>query len=304
MTKKTFKNLTWYHIEEPHTEKTISFLKKKFKFHKLDLEDCLSENERPKIDEYKDYLFIILHFPVYNKKTRRVGTSELKMFVGQNYVVSLYDKDLTPMQNFFNSCSKKAVKEEVMGQGSGYLLYKIIQACYDYCLPITDKSSRNIRLIEKNLFDDDYGNQNILNEILIVKRNVINLTRILSPQASILIKLEMKNKKFLTDSLEVYFDDIKDTSDKLRDNLILNREVIDALQSTHESLISYRTNKVMKMLTVFSVIMLPLTFLTGLWGMNVHLPFADDPEAFWFIAVIMIIIMTGMLSFFKSKKWL
>jgi len=303
MSKKKFENLTWYNIEEPDN-KAIFYLKKKFKFHELDLEDCLSENERPKLDDYSNYVFIILHFPVYISKTKRVVTTELKIFVGQNYIVTLHEGDLKALNDLYKLCGKTKSKTEYMGQGSGYLLYEIITACYNYCFPLVDKTSRNIRLVEKDLFLSDDNQQGILQQILIVKRNIINISRILLPQSNILTKLEAKNKKFLPENLEVYFDDIKDTSDKIKDILILNREVINVLHGIHESLISERTNRVMKLLTVFSVIMLPLTFLTGLWGMNVELPFADNPLAFWAVGTIMTALMGFMVIVFKIKKWI
>jgi magnesium transporter len=219
-------------------------------------------------------------------------------------MVTLHDGDLKALNDLYNKCSKSSSKTEYMGQGSGYLLYEIIAACYEYCFPLVDKTSRNIRLVEKDLFISEDDQKEILEKILIIKRNIINISRILMPQSNILTKLEAKNKKFLPENLEVYFDDIKDTSDKIKDILILNREVINVLHGIHESLISERTNRVMKLLTVFSVIMLPLTFLTGLWGMNVELPFAANPLAFWAIGIIMSGIMFFMIIVFKIKKWI
>lgn len=297
-----FKNIQWLNIARPD-EGTITELEKKFKFHHLDLEDCLSQSQRPKIDEYEKYLFIVLDFPAYHPKTKRITVSEIKIFIGQNYMVTLHEGHDRLNKIFANLQKNLKMKKQFMGQGTGYLLYELVSELFDDCFPILNKITVAINELEEDIFEHEEHND-MLNEILVIKKDIINFRRMIIPQRSVVAQLEHKNKKFLPDSLEVYFDDIVDKIEKLWSSLENLKELIESLQDTNESVISHNTNKVMKTLTIFSVVMLPLTVVTGFYGMNVGLPYANNPAAVNGITAIMAGIVIAMLLFFKIKKWL
>lgn len=285
----------------------MAYLKRHYKFHHLDLEDCLSEIQRPKIDDYENYLFIVLHIPVRSRRMRgrkQVQNSELNIFIGPGFVITLHEDNPT-IKKVFNECKKrKKVKENYLSKGAGYFLYMIIDDLFESGFPMIDDLSRGLNELELEVFDPDYSKDR-LKEILLLKKDIINFRRMIMPQRTIIAQLEHKNKKFLPENLNYYFDDTVDKVEKIWNNLENLKELVAALQETNESIISHNTNNVIKILTIFSVIMLPLTFITGFYGMNVDgLPFAHNPASVWIIAGIFFIVVLIMLAYFRYRKWI
>lgn len=300
--KFTDKDLTWVSINRP-TEKTVDHLKRNYKFHPLDLDDCISEIQRPKIDDYDDYLFMVLHIPVKSGRKRQIRTSDIKIFIGQKFLITLHDDDPTIKEIFDDCKKKKKSKEDYMGKGQGYLLYMIIDDLFESGFPLLDSLAKSVDDIEKEVFDSDHSRDR-LKDILFLKKDLINFRRIIMPQRAIVAQLEHKNKKFLPDNLDVYFDDVVDKIEKIWSNLENLQELVASLQETNESIISHNTNNVIKILTVFSVIMLPLTFITGFYGMNINgLPFAQHQGSVLYIAGILMFVVFAMIGYFKYKKW-
>ncbi len=294
--------ITWIDITNP-TEKDTAKLEKKYKFHELDLEDCLSENQRSKIDEYDDYLFIVMHFPHYDKRRKRIVTEEIDCFIGQDYLITLHDGGLKTMDRLLAKCKKKDYSKEYMDQGTGYFLYIMIRELFDDSFPLVDDMERSVTAIERDLFEED-TERDMVRDILWLKKDVINFRRIISPQRAVIAQLEHKNKKFLPGNLEVYFDDVVDKIEKIWSNLENLKELTETLQDTNEVLISHQTNKIIKILTVFSVVLLPLTLITGFFGMNVPLPYSQGSLASIWITIGMFVIVLVMMVFFKWRRWL
>lgn len=294
--------MTWVDIINS-TEKETAVLKDKYDFHELDLEDCLSENQRSKIDEYDDYLFIVFHFPCFDKRRRRIVIEEIDCFVGANYVITLHDGRLKTMERLLEECRKKDYASEYMNQGTGYFLYILIRELFNDCFPLVDEMERSVTAIERDLFEGDAA-KDMVRDILWLKKDVINFRRIISPQRAVIAQLEHKNKKFLPEDLEVYFDDVVDKIEKIWSNLENLKELAETIQDTNEILVSHQTNKVIKILTVFSVILLPLTLITGFFGMNVALPYDESAFASLGITGLMFGIVSLMLVVFKLKRWL
>ena len=296
----------WLNLVNPSEEEILS-LKKKYRFHALDLEDCLSESHRSKIDEYEKYLFIILQFPYYNRRTRHIATEQVNIFIGQNYLITIHDGHLDELNKIFEKCKKSPkAKSKFFGESMGYLLYSVISNLFSSSFSITDKIQVNLKQIEQAIFETSHVKDQLF-DIMVTKKNIITLRKILLPQRTVIAALEHKQKKFLPEHLEIYFDDVVDQIEKLWNILETHKEVIESLEDTNESLLSHKINNTMRTLTVFSVIMLPLTFLTGLFGMNVQLPFGQamaNIEHFWEIIVSMVIIVVLMFGIFKWNKWL
>jgi magnesium transporter len=303
VSKTKLEGITWVNIEFPQL-KTMESLARKYKFHHLDIEDCFSEIQRPKIDEYDNYLFIVLHLPTEAGRGRRIVQGEINVFIGQDFFITV-SKGNKALREIFENCKKKkSVKEELMGNGTGYLLYKMLDDLFSDCFPMMDRISKDMNDMEKSAFDIK-NQKDMLGDILVLKKDLINFRRIIVPQRALIAQLEHKNKKFLPGKLEVYFDDVVDKIEKIWNNLENLKELVESLQDTNESLISHNINNVMKVLTIFSVIMLPLTFVTGLYGMNLgDLPFAGSAVSFPIVSGIMLGIVGIMLAFFKYKKWL
>ena len=191
-----------------------------------------------------------------------------------------------------------------MEKGPGYFLYMIINDLFASGLPLLDDLNQQLEELEKDVFDHDYSKDR-LKDILLLKKDIINFRRIIMPERSIIAQLEHKNKKFLPENLDVYFDDIVDMIEKMWNNLENLQELVDSLQETNESIISHNTNNVIKVLTIFSVIMLPLTLITGFYGMNLKgLPFESYGHPVAAVSGILLSIVIMMIGYFKYKKWL
>lgn len=302
------KKSKWINITQP-TQEQLAELARKYRFHELDIEDCVQETERPKIDEYDKYLFIILQFPVYNSAHHRFDTEQLNVFIGQDYLITIHNGKFKVLNEIADECrSSLKSRRTFFGDksGTGYLFYEILSALFNAIFPITDRMQASIKRIEAQIFDSERAKDELFN-IMILKKNVITLRKILLPQRSVVASLEHKQKRFLPEDLVIYFDDIVDQIESLWNILATQKEMIESLEDTNESLLSHNINLTMRTLTVFSAIMLPLTFLTGLFGMNVRLPFVaslERAEHFWYIIAIMITVAFTLFAVFKWKKWL
>ncbi len=302
LTKIEYDRLIWINIERPTVEDINSF-QDRFSFHPLALEDCLSRIERPKIDEYENHLFIVMHFPIFDSARRVSRPAEVDFFIGRSYLITVHDGILKPLNNFYLDCQEnETTRVRYMSRGASTLLHTIIDRLVDYIFPILYKVDSQISQIEDEIFEAD--TRTLVQEISLVRRDIIALRRIIRPQIAIISNLEQKDRPFIREELDEYFGDILDHIYKVRDILDENYEVIADLSATTDSLLSHRINEVMRILTVISVIMLPLTLISGILGMNVRLPFQNYPYAFAGTMFLMMFIFLGMLLFFRHRNWL
>jgi magnesium transporter len=295
--------LTWIHIDAPTTEEA-TLLADRFGWHPLDIEDVLSKRQRPKIDEYADegYLFVVLHFPVYDKTIQRLNAGELDAFIGQDYLVTLPAVELLPVTRLFRRCEEDdELRAQLFSKGSGRLLYEVLDDLFDYCFPILDKIGHKLDSLEDALFEERA--EDVVRDISNVKQEIISYRKIIKPERSTLRLLERRVERFLPEELELYFDDIVDASERIWDMLDNYKEVVEALEDTNESVISHRQNRILLVLTLVSVILLPLTLITGLFGMNVRFPGFDTARAFWIICGAMVAITVSLIAFFRAKRW-
>ena len=296
--------LRWVNIEQPGALER-AWLQEHFEFHPLDFEDVLSRNQRPKIDKYDDYLFIVLHFPVFDSGVGRLGTGELDIFVGPGFLITLPNQPLQPVEYLFERCrQKEELREQIFGRGSGYLLYRIVDDGFDYCFPMLRKIGNKLDQLEEEIFEG--RSEEIVRDISNVKQEIINFRKVIRPQRPVLRDLEQVKDRYLAAEidLEIYFDDIVDAHERIWDMLENYKEVVEAYEETNESVISHRVNDILRVLTSISVIILPLTFIASLWGMNVGVPGEGDPEDFYVILGVCLIILVGMVTYFRRRRWL
>ncbi len=301
--KLTEKNLTWINIDHINTE-ALKFLKNNYSFHHLDLEDIQSESQTPKIDTYKDYLFVVLQFPIWQASTKRVISYEIDMFIGENYVITIQHGNGKEIKNLFFKCLKnKTQKKEWMGKNSGFLLYNIIESLFQNSRPILNNIGKNIDSVETDIFEE-IPDGSVVRELGIHRRNVLTFRRIIDPQRYLISNLSHIRKTFLGEDLSIYFDDINDYLSKLWSIVTSFKDTIDGLHVTIESLLTRRTNKVISTLTVLSASLLPLTLLSGIYGMNIPLPLSNEPNLVWIVfgGVLFIILLT--IAIMKNKRWL
>src|SRR6188474_3909561 len=268
----TASGLTWVNVVSPDVE-TAQGLAARFGWHPLDVEDIVSKRQRPKVDDYEDdgYLFAVLHFPFYDNQVQRLNAAELDIFVGHDYVVTIPNHELRPVTRLFVRCEEDDLfREQLFARGAGRLLYEILDDLFDYCFPILDKIAHKLDGIEDEMFEGK--SQEVVRDISNVKQEIISYRKIIKPERATLRVLERQIERFLPEDLELYFDDIVDAAERIWDLLDNHKEVVEALEDTNESVISHRQNRVLQILTIFSVVLLPLTFITGLFGMNVAFP--------------------------------
>src|SRR5918999_1257311 len=294
--------LRWINVESPGPAER-AWLEEHFEFHPLDYEDVLSRNQRPKIDEYPEYLFIVLHFPVFDKSVGRLNAGELDMFIGPDFLITLPNSPLPPVEWLFECCcSSEETREALFSKGSGYLLYKIVDDAFDYCFPMLRKIGTKLERLEEDIFEG--RSEEVVRDISTSKQEIINFRKIIRPERAVLRDLERTKQRYMAEDLEVYFDDIVDASERIWDMLENFKEVVEALEDTNESVLSHRVNEVLRVLTAFSVIILPLTLLASIFGMNVSLPFEDSVGSFWTIIGVMVLVLLAMVGYFRRRGFL
>src|SRR4051812_38336987 len=296
--------LRWVNVERPGALER-AWLEEHFDFHALDIEDVLSRNQRPKIDVYDDYLFIVLHFPVFDPAAGRLGAGELDIFVGAGFLITIPNQPLQPVEYLFERCrQKEELRDQLFSRGSGYLLYRIVDDGFDYCFPMLRKIGNKLDVLEEEIFEG--RSEEVVRDISNVKQEIINFRKVIRPQRPVLRDLERVKERYLSPDmdLEIYFDDVVDAHERIWDMLENYKEVVEALEDTNESVLSHRVNDILRVLTSISVIVLPLTLLASIWGMNVGVPGEQDMTGFWIIVGAMVVLLVGMVSYFRRRGWL
>src|SRR3954454_9956675 len=294
--------LTWINIERPRPIDR-AWLEERYDFHPLDYEDVFSRNQRPKVDEYEGYLFVVLHFPRFDKSVGRLNAAELDVFVGPDYVITLPNEPLDAVEYLFERCkTREELRDELFSKGPGYLLYKIVDDAVDASFPMLNKIGNKLERLEDDIFEEERSRE-VVRDISDVKQELINFRKVIRPQRAALRDLE-RTKRHIPDDLHVYFDDINDANERIWDMLENFKEVSEALEATNESALSHRLNDVLRVLTAMSVIFLPLTLISGVWGMNVKVPGQGSIHAFWAILGLMLVVLVSMVAWFRRRGWL
>jgi len=295
--------IKWVHLSD-NSSKEIDYLRDNFKFHPLDLNDCLPPTKRSKIDEYEDYFFVVLTFPFFNRQNREILPAEVDFFIGPDYLVSVNDGQIPVLNQFFEEClSSDTLRQKYLNHSSSFLFSEIVNKLHLYLYPILDHLNEDIEDAKKKIFA---GNEkNMVQEILLIKRNIISFRKAVGSHKNVIRKLSTKNDKFFIPSaVHVYLNNNLEQAKDLWDVLEGLNEYVNVLQSTNESLISFRLNDIMRILTIVSVTLFSLTLIATIFGMNAKLPIVNHPYGFWIILGIMVLIVIGIINYFKRKNWL
>ncbi|MCD4695205.1 MAG: magnesium transporter CorA family protein [Bacteroidales bacterium] len=294
--------LRWHHILNP-TDENLDYLKNNFHFHQLDIEDCRSDlNQRPKLDIYDDYYFMILHFPNYDRQNRFLKVKEVKIFWGEDYVITI-GKSHWVVAEMFNEGKDQEKKGEDFEVGtSDQLLYYILERLMKSTQEIINKIGDDVDAINRYLFN--IRAEKTIEKISVIRKNMIMLNTMFKPQLPLFGRFESGQIDGFADNMEDYWGNILDYYKRMWDLTEDYAELIEGLSQTFDSLQANRTNEIIKILTLISSILLPLTFLTGLYGMNLNLPLQEDPRSFWIVIGTMLAIAFFMLFFFKRKRWM
>lgn len=298
------KKIEWYNILDPE-KKEINYLKKKFGFDDKYLELSLVNitTQRPMIYAGKNYLFITLHFPVMNNG--QIFPGEIEFFIGHGFLITLYDGKTKALRDFFQYCKEDQVfSESYKLESSAILLYEILEKLIQDSYSLLDENNIEISRVEKNIFENRL--QETTSQLLTLKRNIINIRRIIQNHKNIMKKLtEMKSSLVPQEQIKNYYDTLAEHSQRIWEFSDIQKEIIESLHDTSESVSSYRINNIMKTLTIVSVIVMPLNLFINLFGMNFN-PSPPEENIKLFMNIIMWSSFSGllMLIFFKKKKWL
>ena len=264
-------------------------------------------NQRPKIDEYPDYLFIVLHLPVFDASVGRLNVGELDMFVGPDFVVTIPNQPLQPVEYLFERC--RANEETAREALHPRLRLPALpdrrrqpSTTASRCCARSATSSTRSRTTSSRRSAPRRSSATSPS----VKQEIINFRKVIRPQRPVLRDLENVKQRFLAPDLdlEIYFDDIVDAHERIWDMLENYKEVVEALEETNESVLNHRVNEILRVLTSISVIVLPLTLIASIWGMNVGVPGEGDEFDFYLVIGAMVVILVGMLAYFRKRDWL
>lgn len=294
--------IKWYHILHPSDE-DLSFLQDEFHFHPLDIEDCKIQSQRSKIDIYDDYYFLILHFPYFDKINRFIKVKEVKIFWANDFIITIGNSHWV-IKKLFNQ-TKKAIEEDrtddIIGT-SDALLYNILESLMKETLILLRRIDHEIDTISKEMFNRKA--EKVIEKTSITRKNIILLNTTFKAQLRLFHKFESGEVKGFIEHMEDYWGNIIDYYQKIWDIIEDDGELIEGLSKTFDSMQANRTNEIMRVLTFISTTLLPLTFITGLYGMNVNLPFSNSGNAFYMIMISMVFILILLIWFFRKRKWL
>lgn len=291
----------WVDMEKPSSEED-QLLLNVFNFHPLVVEDCRAERHHPKAEEFPDHVYFIMHGVRASTTAEHFSTIELDFFLGKNYVLTYHHDEFRSI----NIVKQKVRASPIICQrGPGYLLYQVLDQLIDFYTPVVDDFDERISRLEDEIFNLQSPDNRILEEIQQLKRSVLRLRRISSKQLNILYRISHGEYKMIGEDLLPFFRDIYDHLVRITDLAENYRDLIGGALDSYLSVVSNRTNDIMKVLTIFSAIMLPLTFIAGVYGMNFeNMPELKREWGYFIVIGVMILVAIGMLTFFRRKGWL
>ncbi len=302
------KNLRWIDIIGPD-EEDLNYLKENFKFHPLDFDDIVTPSIRTKIDEYDNYMFIVLLFPYYHTETNEFRSQEVDFFIGPDYVVTVHAGKMKTLNNLsHNAHQYDDARSTSMTQGPGYLLFTILNALFKRSSPLLDKINRQMMESEKNIFNLDVQTLQKLSEL---KKNIIIYRRIVKMHRYVLTKIQHSNKEYLKfKESKPYFQDLIEYGENIWNVLSSDKESVESFEETNQSLGTHRINDILKVLTVLSVIIAALGLITNIMvffersHIEKNYGISNDLQHVIFFGGIMILITASMLLYFRKRKWL
>jgi magnesium transporter len=303
MKKVSFGKLTWIDFQNPSAD-DIFYLQENFDIHPLAIEEFATPTIRPKATRYHNCVFLTVHIPLFDVESRTTYPGELDIVITRDHLITGHSKDIYQLSEFFNKLESSEGKRRLyMNETPAHLFYHIFQMLLESCFPKLDHIMQNLDRVEIEIFRGH--EKEMVFEISVVKRDILNFRRTLKPQRSILESiLSMDCPLIIPTDLKPYFQDLIGTNIRLWNTLENGKEIIESLEETNNSLLSNKLDMTMRILTVFSAILLPLTVYSNIMSMTLNIPLHDNPEAFWIHVGIMALIGVIVVIIFKKKKWM
>jgi magnesium transporter len=302
-TTLTYQNVIWTNIVHPDPEDLSELSARYPNFHPLNLKDCLTELEYPKLDHHDHYLFLVVQMPYLDQQQHSLRPAEVDIFIAHGNLITSHHGELKTLQSMFTVLqSDETRREEWMGHGASPLLYNLLNALVDDCFPLAHQLGIRLRHIEENLFNNNV--QHLLHEISSLRRDIIILRSILKSQLGIIQSLIRGSWSFIQENLDPYFGDINDHLSQLCSLTDQYTEVIDGLSDTIDTLASHRIDEVVRLLTITTILSLPVTLLATIFGMNIVMPFSNHPLLFYGIVFAGIGLTIWLIWYLRNRNWL
>ena len=298
---KSTNSITWINLNGLNHVAEIEKLGVHYELHPLVLEDIVNISQRPKIDDYDTYLFLVLKMLYYNK-AGEIASEQVSFVLGENYVLSFQEAE-GDVFDVVRERIRKA-KGRVRHMRSDYLLYILIDAVVDYYFNVIETLGAKIEDLESQIFDgkvEDDTSRQIQN----LKREILRVRRAILPVREMVSRIEKNDTSLISKKTVTYYNDVYDHLVQILEHIEIYREMIWSLMDMYMTTISNKMNEVMKVLTIMASIFIPLTFIAGVYGMNFqHMPELQSPYGYYVVWVVMIALFLAMLYYFKRKKWI
>ncbi|MFA6973362.1 MAG: magnesium transporter CorA family protein [Parcubacteria group bacterium] len=292
----------WIDFTEPDADAILT-LQKKYQLHPIVVEEFSTPTLRPKAAEYETCLYLAIHIPLFDTSSRTTYPGELDIVITQDALITSHDQEIWQLTEFFSDLKDdKKLREEKMSHSPAALLHSIIEMLLESCFPKLDHISKKLDYVEQEIFAEH--EKEMVLEISVVKRDILNFRRTLKPQRSVIESLAQRDYKFIDSTLRPYFQDLIGTNIRVWNSLESFKETVESLEETNNSLLSNKLNLTMKVLTIFSAILLPLSVYSNILAMSADIPFGKNPHAFWIHGAIMLFLALLTMIVFKFKKWL
>lgn len=296
-----FKDITWIDFSDP-TEDDLVYLSEKFNIHPLALEEFTTPTIRPRATKYPNCIFLTVHIPLFDVVNRTTYPGELDIVVTKTHLITGHKHEIFQLTDLFKSLQKSEGKRRrYMSDTPAHLLYYVLEILMESCFPKLEHVARNLDRIEESVFTGK--EKEMVFEISVIKRDILNFRRTLKPQRSILESLTQMRSVFIPKTIIPYYQDLIGTNIRLWNTLESIKETTESLEKTNNSLLSNKLNNTMKVLTIFSAIMLPMTVYSNILAMSADIPFGTHPFGFWIHMGIMIVISLFTIIMFKARNW-
>lgn len=292
----------WIDLNQPNADDMLK-IGEEFHLHPLIMEEFTTPTLRPKAAQYDGCLYLAIHIPLFDVKEKTTFPAEVDVVLTKDALITSHDKDIFQLTEFFKELQEnETARNSIMGKNPGYLLHQLLEMLFESCFPKLDHIIEKLDHIEEEIFA---GHETaMVFEISVVKRDILNFRRTMKPQKSIVESLAQREYSIIDPALKPYFQDLIGTVIRIWSTLENLKETIESLEGTNNSLLSNKLDMTMKILTIFSAILLPLTVYSNILAMSANIPFGNNPHGFWIHISIMFCLALFTISVFKIKKWL
>lgn len=293
--------LSWLDVKKPD-QNDISFLEEQFNIHPLVIEEFTTPTYQPKAIFFENCLYLAVHVPLFNVEERTTYSGEVDIILTRDHVITGHWDQIWQLEKFFTDLEESPGRRRLhLSESPAHLVYQVLEILLNSCFPRLEHIAKRLDWIEEQVFAG--REKEMVREISVVKRDILNFRRALKPSRAIIESVIQKPSPLVPEAVKTYFQDLIGTNIRLWNILENNKEIIESLEDTNNSLLSNKLDQTMKVLTLFSAILLPLTVYSNILAMSASIPFGSNPNAFWIHMSIMVAISLITVTVFRRKGW-